>query len=447
MSGGEPLAAATRGSTLRSIGRALRHRNYRLFFSGQSISLIGTWLTRIATSWLIYRLTGSALLLGVLGFAGQIPTFLLAPLAGVLVDRWDRHRVLVVTQVLAMVQSAALAALALAGVIQVWHVVALSVFQGIINAFDMPARQALVVEMVEDRADLPNAIALNSSMVNAARLLGPSIAGILIAGVGEGYCFLIDAVSYLAVIASLLLMRIPARVVAPRTSRVLADFQEGFKYAADSQAIRSVLLLLALVSLMGTPCTVLLPVIAKEVLGGGASTLGLLTAASGLGALGGAVYLASRQTVLGLGRVIFLSTAVFGAGLVAFSRAHVLWLSLPLMLLTGGGMMLQMASSNTILQTIVDEDKRGRVMSLFAMAFFGTVPFGSLIAGVLATRLGAENTILVGGVVCFLASLAFLRQLPEIRRNVRPIYVRMGILPELTEGIDAAANLARPPQQ
>ncbi len=447
MSGGEAAPAAPRGSTLRSIGRALRHRNYRLFFSGQSISLIGTWLTRIATSWLIYRLTGSALLLGVLGFAGQIPTFILSPVAGVLVDRWDRHRVLVVTQVLAMVQSGVLAALALGGVIQVWHVVALSVVQGITNAFDMPARQALVVEMVEDRADLPNAIALNSSMVNAARLLGPSIAGVLIAGVGEGYCFLIDSVSYIAVIASLLMMRLPRRIVAPPTSRVLADFQEGFRYAAESKAIRSVLLLLALVSLMGTPYTVLLPVIAREVLGGSASTLGLLTAASGLGALGGAVYLASRQTVLGLGRVIFLSTAVFGAGLVAFSRAHALWLSLPLMFLTGGGMMLQMASSNTILQTIVDEDKRGRVMSLFAMAFFGTVPFGSLIAGVLATRLGAETTILVGGVACFLASLVFLRQLPEIRRNVRPIYIRMGILPELTGGIDAACNLARPPEQ
>ncbi|MFS8068724.1 MAG: MFS transporter, partial [Byssovorax sp.] len=289
---------------LRSIGRALRHRNYRLFFSGQSLSLIGTWLTRIATSWLIYRLTGSALLLGVLGFTGQIPTFLLAPLAGVLVDRWDRHRVLVITQVLAMIQSGVLAALALAGVIEVWHVVALSVFQGIINAFDMPARQALVVEMVEDRADLPNAIALNSSMVNAARLIGPSVAGILIAGVGEGYCFLIDTASYLFVIASLLLMRLPRREAAARRSRVLTEFKEGLSYAVNFTPIRSVLLLLAVVSLMGMPYTVLLPVIAREVLGGGPNTLGALTAVSGLGALGGALYLASRRTVLGLGRVI-----------------------------------------------------------------------------------------------------------------------------------------------
>lgn len=447
MSAGEPGEKLPALTGIRSLGRALRHRNYRLFFSGQSLSLIGTWLTRIATSWLIYRLTGSALLLGVLGFAGQIPTFLLAPLAGVLVDRWDRHRVLVVTQVMAMIQSGVLAVLALGGVIQVWHVVGLSVFQGIINAFDMPARQALVVEMVEDRADLPNAIALNSSMVNAARLIGPSVAGVLIAGVGEGYCFLIDAVSYLAVIASLLLMRIPARSVAPRRARVLADFKEGFAYAAGSKPIRSVLLLLAVVSLMGTPYTVLLPVIAREVLGGGPNTLGLLTAASGLGALGGAVYLASRQTVVGLGRVIVVSTVAFGLGLIAFSRAGVLWLCLPLMFVIGAGMMLQMASSNTILQTIVDEDKRGRVMSLFAMAFFGTVPFGSLLAGVLATRLGAENTILVGGIVCVIAGIVFLRDLPALRRWVRPIYVRMGILPEIADGIQVTSDLARPPEQ
>ncbi len=432
---------------LRSIGRALRHRNYRLFFSGQSLSLIGTWLTRIATSWLIYRLTGSALLLGILGFAGQVPTFLLAPLAGVLVDRWDRHRVLVITQVMAMIQSGVLAALALAGVINVWHVLVLSVVQGIINAFDMPARQALVVEMVEDRADLPNAIALNSSMVNAARLLGPSVAGVLIASVGEGYCFLVDAVSYLAVIASLLLMRLTPRARAPRTSRVLADFKEGWFYAVGFKPIRAVLLLLAVVSLMGTPYTVLLPVIAREVLGGGPSTLGILTAASGLGALGGAIYLASRRSVLGLGRVIVGSTAAFGIGLVAFSRASALWICLPLMFVTGAGMMLQMASSNTILQTIVEEDKRGRVMSLFAMAFFGTVPFGSLLAGVLATRLGAQNTILVGGAVCVLASLVFLRGLPELRRWVRPIYVQMGILPELAEGVLLTSDLQRPPEQ
>jgi MFS family permease len=443
---GEMTAVREAATGLQSIGRALRHRNYRLFFSGQSVSLIGTWLTRVATSWLIYRLTGSALLLGVLGFAGQIPTFVLAPLAGVLVDRWDRYRVLVVTQVLAMIQSGVLAALALAGVINVWHVLALSVFQGLINAFDMPARQSMVVQMVEDRADLPNAIALNSSMVNAARLLGPAAAGVLIAAVGEGWCFFIDAVSYVAVIASLLLMRIEPRPRAATSTRVLHEMHEGFRYASGFAPIRALLLLMAVVSLVGMPHTVLLPVIAREVLRGGAGTLGALTAASGLGALVGALYLASRRNVLGLGRVIVGSAALFGVGLVGFSRVGVLWLALPLMLATGAGMMLLMASSNTILQTIVDEDKRGRVMSLFAMAFFGTVPFGSLLAGALATRLGAQNTILVGGVVCILAAGIFLRALPELRLAVRPIYVRMGILPEIAQGLQGAAQLTRPPE-
>jgi MFS family permease len=432
---------------LRSLGRALRHRNYRLFFSGQSISLIGTWLTRVATSWLVYRLTGSALLLGILGFAGQIPTFLLAPLAGVLVDRWDRYRVLVVTQVLAMVQSGLLAALALAGVINVWHVLALSVFQGLINAFDMPARQSMVVQMVEDREDLPNAIALSSSMVNSARLLGPAIAGLLIVAVGEGWCFFIDALSYLAVIASLLLMRIAPRPRAASPGRVLQQMKEGFLYAVRFAPIRSLLLLLAVVGLMGMPYTVLLPVIAREVLGGGAGTLGALTSAAGLGALTGALYLASRTSVLGLGRVIVGASAAFGVGLVGFSQVGVLWLALPLLLLAGGGMMLQLAASNTILQTIVDEDKRGRVMSLFAMAVFGTVPFGSLLAGALAHRVGAQNTILIGGAACIVAAGVFFRALPELRRAVHPIYVRMGIVPEIAAGLEVAADVTRPPEQ
>jgi MFS family permease len=440
----EPRAAAKGG--VRSIGRALRHRNYRLFFAGQSISLIGTWLTRVATSWLIYRLTGSALLLGVLGFAGQIPTFLLAPLAGVLVDRWDRYRVLVVTQVLAMVQSAALAALTIPGVIRVWHVVALSVLQGLINAFDMPARQSMVVQMVEDRADLPNAIALNSSMVNAARLLGPALAGVLIAAVGEGWCFFADALSYLAVITSLLFMQIDTRPREAKTTRVLHEMAEGFRYAIGSPAIRSVLLLLAVVSLAGMPYSVLLPVIAKEVLGGGAGTLGALTSASGCGALVGALYLASRKSVLGLGRIIVACAAIFGVGLVGLSRVSVVALALPIMFVTGAGMMVQMAASNTMLQTIVDEDKRGRIMSLFAMAFFGTAPIGSLVAGALASRIGAQGTIGAGGLVCVAGAIFFFRALPEIRRTIRPIYVRLGIVPETRQGVENAAELTRPPE-
>jgi MFS family permease len=403
-----------------SVGRALRHRNYRLFFTGQGISLIGTWLTKVATAWLVYRLTGSAWLLGVVGFAGQIPTFLLAPLAGVLLDRADRYRVLVATQALSMLQSILLAALALCGVIQVWEVVVLNVLQGLIDAFDMPARQSMVVRMVADRADLPNAIALNSSMVNGARLLGPAIAGVLIAALGEGFCFLIDAMSYAAVIASLLMMRLDPQPRTAKTTRVLREMGEGFRYASGFAPIRSLLLLLAVSGLAGRPFAVLLPVIAREVMHGGAGTLGALQATAGLGALAGALYLAARTRILGLPRVVVMSAVLFGVGLVGFSRAHALWLALPLLFAAGAGMMLQTAASNTIIQTIVDEDKRGRVMSLLAMSLFGTVPLGSLIAGALATRLGAENTILVGGMICAFGAAPFVRVLPEVQRAVEP---------------------------
>lgn len=431
-------------SPLTSVGRSLYHRNYRLFFVGQSISLIGTWLTKVATAWLVYRLTGSAWLLGLVGFAGQIPTFVLAPLAGVLVDRWDRYRVLLATQTLAMFQSAALAALALGGVIQVWEVVALNAVQGLIDAFDMPVRQAMVVRMVDDRADLGNAIALNSSMVNAARLIGPAVAGVLIAAVGEGWCFFIDAVSYGAVIFSVLLMRVDAKPRASGTTHVLHQMVEGFRYVGGSAPIRALLLLLALSGLAGRPFAVLLPVIAREVMHGGAGTLGALQATAGMGALAGALYLASRHSVLGLGRVVVVSAALFGVGLVAFSRAHALWLAMPMLLLAGTGMMVQTAASNTIIQTIVDEDKRGRVMSLLAMSLFGTVPVGSLIAGVLATRIGAENTILLGGTICAVAAGLFLRALPGVRRAVRPIYERMGILPKTVEARPAEVRAPDP---
>lgn len=432
---------------LPTLGRALRHRNYRLFFSGQSVSLIGTWLTRVATGWLVYRLTHSALALGIVGFAGQLPTFLLAPFAGVWVDRLNRHRVLVVTQVLAAIQSALLAGLTLSGVITVRDVILLSIFQGLINAVDMPARQSFVVEMVEDRADLPNAIALNSSMFNGARLIGPSIAGLLIAWVGEGWCFLLDSVSYLAVIASLLAMRVPARAGIRATGRVLHDLREGFRYVAGFSPIRSVLLLLALTGLFGMPYIVLLPIFAGQVLHGGPHTLGFLMAASGLGALSGALYLASRRSVLGLGRLIAIMSGLFGVGLIAFSRSPWLWLSLPLMAVVGMSMMVQMASSNTILQTIVDEDKRGRVMSFYAMAFFGSAPLGSLFAGSLATRIGAPNTILCGGIVCIVGAGLFYRHLPALRRAMRPVYQRLGILPEIAEGMQAASHATAPPQE
>ena len=409
--------------------RALRHRNYRLFFGGQSVSLVGTWITRIATSWLVYRLTGSALLLGIVGFCGQIPTLLLSPFAGVIVDRHDRHRILVVTQVLSMLQSLALAVLALPHIITVNEVLVLQVVQGVINAFDTPARQSFIVDMIEDRADLPNAIALNSSMVNGSRIIGPSIGGIIIAAVGEGWCFMIDAISYLAVIASLLAMRVEKTPRVRAGTRVAEEFKAGLSYVAHSAPMRSALLLLALVSIMGMPYTVLMPAIASEQLHGGPHTLGFLMTASGTGALAGALYLASRQSVLGLGRAMMLATFAFGVGLMAFSLSRVLWLSLLLLPVVGGGMMVETASTNTILQTIVEERMRGRVMSFYAMAFLGTAPIGSLLAGVAADRIGAPMTILFGGVACIAGGTWFALRLPALRAILRPIYVEKGILP------------------
>jgi MFS family permease len=427
--------------------RALRHRNYRLFFGGQSVSLIGTWMTKVATSWLVYRLTGSAWLLGITGFAGQIPTFILAPFAGVWVDRWDRHRTLVVTQILSMVQSFALAGLALARIITIPEIVWLSIAQGVINAFDIPARQSFVVEMIDGREDLSNAIALNSSMVTAARLLGPSIAGVLIAGVGEGYCFLIDGGSYIAVIASLLLMKLKDRVPVEHKARAMwVDLREGWSYVAHSVPIRSVLILLAMISLVGMPYVVLMPIFAGSVLHGGPHTMGFLMGASGVGALAAALFLAARKTVLGLGRIIPISAAIFGVGLIGFSLSRVLWVSLFLMVLTGAGMMEQMAASNTILQTIVDDDKRGRVMSFYSMAFMGMAPFGSLLAGAAATRIGAPATLLIGGAFCIAGSLWFASNLPAIRDAVRPIYRRMGILPEIAKAIETASVLHASPE-
>ncbi|HKW49491.1 MAG TPA: MFS transporter [Gemmatimonadaceae bacterium] len=409
--------------------RALRHRNYRLFFGGQSVSLVGTWITRIATSWLVYRLTGSALLLGIVGFCGQIPTLILSPFAGVLIDRYDRHRILVITQVFSMLQSLALALLALPGIITVPEILFLQLVQGVINAFDTPARQSFLVDMIEDRNDLPNAIALNSTMVNGSRIIGPSIGGLVIAAVGEGWCFMIDAISYLAVIASLIAMHVAKKPRREGRGDMLEELRAGLTYVSHSVPMRSALLLLAMVATMGMPYTVLMPAIATDRLHGGAHTLGFLMTASGLGALAGALYLASRNSVLGLGRAMVFATIAFGAGLVAFSLSRVVWLSLLLLPIVGGGMMVETASTNTILQTIVEERMRGRVMSFYTMAFLGTAPIGSLLAGVLAARIGAPMTILFGGAACVVAGAWFGWRLPSLRALLRPIYVQKGIIP------------------
>ncbi len=449
-----PTAKDAEDATLSRIGskfahmwRALAHRNFRLFFYGQSISLVGTWMTRIATGWLVYRLTGSALMLGLVGFAGQFPSFVLAPVGGVLIDRANRHHLLIFTQVLAMIHSFALAVLTLTHLITIWQVVALSIFQGLINAIDMPTRQALIAELIENKNDLSNAIALNSSMVNAARLIGPSIGGVLIAAVGEGWCFMTDAVSYIAVLTSLLAIRIPfpSRERSEK-KHVLHDLSEGWQYVSRSRTIRSILLLLALISLVGMPYTVLMPVMADKVFGGGPNTLGWMMAATGVGALVGALLLAARKSVLHLGKYIPLAAIMFGGSLALFALTPWLWVALPLLIVTGLGFITQLAVSNTLLQTIVDEDKRGRVMSYYVMAFMGTAPFGSLLAGAVADRWGAPATLLVGGLCCIVGGLWFFRLLPLVREELRPIYRRKGILPEIATGIQEATELRVPPE-
>ncbi len=433
-------------SGLSLVLRALRHRNYRLFFIGQSISLIGTWMTQVATAWLVYRLTRSVLMLGVIGFSSQIAAFLLAPAAGVLTDRWNRHRILMVTQVLAMTQSFALALLALTGLIAVWHVVVLSVAQGLINAFDIPARQSFVVDLVEQKGDLANAIALNSSMFNGARLLGPPIAGAVIAVGGEGMCFLIDGISYLAVIGMLLVMQPLPKRAGMRKIRIAQEFIQGVRYAAGSVPIRSLLLFVAFVSFVGMPYTVLMPAFAKEVLRGDPHVFGLLMGATGFGALVGSIYLASRKSVRGLVKLTAVSAVVFGVGLMVFALSRILWISLGLLFVIGIGMIVQMAASNTVLQTIVDDDKRGRVMSLFTMAFMGMSPWGSLAAGALASHIGISRTLLFGGASCLAGAGVLVSQLPRLRAAIRPIYARMGIIPEVASGIQAATALTAHPE-
>ena len=409
--------------------RALQHRNFRLFFGGQSISLVGTWITRVATSWLVYRLTGSELLLGVAGFAGQIPTLIITPFAGVLVDRHDRRRILLWTQAGSLVQSALLAVLTFTDIITVKQIIWLQVVQGVINSFDTPARQAFVSEMVEDRRDLPNAIALNSSMVNGTRIIGPSIGGLLIAAFGEGWCFATDAISYVAVIASIVAMRVRPRAHQEAAEmHLLEELHHGWKYVFHSIPIRSALLLVAIVSTAGTPYTVLMPAIAAQVLHGGPNTLGLLMTGTGVGALLGALYLAQRESVVGLGRIIMWASAVFGIGLVIFSLTTSLWPAFLVLAIAGCGFMIQLAATNTILQTIVEERLRGRVMSFYTMAFFGTVPIGSLLGGIMADHYGATRTVLVSGIVCLAGSAWFAYKLPAIRAVIRPIYRERGII-------------------
>jgi MFS family permease len=402
---------------LKQATRSLRHRNYRLFFTGQSISLVGTWMQQIAMSWLVYRLTSSEWMLGLVSFVGNIPIIIIAPFAGALADRWNRHRMIVIIQILALLQALVLAFLVITEAIVVWQILVLSIALGIINAFDMPVRQAYVVEMIDDRADLSNAIALNSSMFNMARLVGPAAAGLLIAAVGEGYCFLINALSYVAVIAALLAMKFAPATMATDHPPIMKGLADGFRYSFGFMPIRSILLLLILVSIIGMPYTVLMPAIAKDVLHGDSRTLGLLVSCSGVGALIGAIVLAIRKSVKGLEVSIPIMACVFGIGLIGLSLSRSMPVSMFCMGLAGFGMISQMASSNTVLQSIVDEDKRGRMMGLYTMSIRGVAPIGSMLGGAAATIIGTPHTILISGLICILGGLLFWRKVGDWRRD------------------------------
>jgi MFS family permease len=423
--------------------RALKYRNFRLFVSGQSLSLIGTWIQQIAMTWLIYRMTNSAFMLGVIGFSSQIPMFLLSPIAGVLADRWSRHKVLLVIQTAALIQALILSLIVFTGYVQIWHLIFLSVVLGAINAFDMPVRQSFMFDMLENnKKDLANAIAINSSMVNSTRLIGPAVAGILIAALGEGWCFALNSLSYVAVIISLLRMKNIPQHKNSKSANVLAEMKEGFNYTFGFKPIKYLLMLLALVSLMSTPLMLLAPVFAKEIFHGGASMYGFLMSAFGIGAMFGTVYLLNRRSVVGLWKLIAGAVFVLSLSMIAFSFSRIFWLSIIIIAISGLGMLFQIVSTNTMLQTISDENKRGRVLSFYSMAFIGMAPFGSLLFGSLTGIIGAQNTLILGGVFCLAGAALFTRKLPVIRPIVRPIYKRLGIMPEIVTTANSVHDLS-----
>lgn len=413
---------------MRATFRAFRSYNYRLFFVGQVLSLIGSWMDSLAMSWLVYRLTGSEILLGTVGFCSQIPMFLMSPYAGIVSDRIDRRRILLTTQSLSAVQAMVLAILVLTGSIKVWHIIVLSIFVGLVNAFDNPARQALVPDLVEDRTDLSNAIALNSTQFNIARLIGPAVGGFTIAAVGEGWCFFINAISFLAVIGALAMMRLKRHEAPKSTVGPIAQIREGAVYVWKLHPIRILLMLMATASLVAGAYGVLLPVYAKDVYHGNSETLGWMYAAVGVGALVAATMLASRRSVVGLGRWVVIASMVFGISLAAFGFTRSMWTGLPVLAVLGFGMMKHFGSTNTLIQTIVEDRMRGRVMAFYMMAFVGTMPIGSLLGGLLSAQIGPAYTLLLGGLIALGGSVSFYRSLPEFRRILRPIYEKKGIL-------------------
>src|SRR5438105_1969088 len=423
-------------SRLKTSLRAFRHRNYRFFFAGQLTSLVGTWMQTVAQSWLVYRLTGSATLLGLVGFASQFPILVLAPIAGAVADTYPRRKSMLAIQTSAMLLAFPLAALTLLNRIQVWHVMVLAVLLGIVNAFDIPVRQSFVVEMV-GREDLINAIALNSSMLNGARVIGPAVAGIVVATVGEGWCFLINGLSYLAVIVGLLFITAGNQVPHEHEGSPMQTIIEGFRFVLHTRPVRALLILLGVVSLMGMPYSVLMPIFAEQILHGGARGLGILMGFSGIGALLGAVSLAGRKGVSGLGMWVMRACAGFGASLILFSLSRTFWLSTILLLPVGFCMMVQMASSNTLIQSMVPDRLRGRVMAVYSMMFVGMAPFGALFAGLLANKFGAPLTVAIGGGVCIAGAVVFRSHLPRVRAEGHQL-----ILAQMTAAGEPADNEA-----
>ncbi len=413
---------AISGSKLTLALRAFKYRNYKLFFGGQLISLTGTWMQSVAQSWLVYKLTGSAAMLGFVGFSGQIPVFLLASIGGAFADRHNRRNIIVFTQTASMLLAFVLAALTLTNRVHVWHVFALASLLGMVNALDIPTRQAFVVDMV-GKDDVINAIALNSTMFNSARIIGPAVAGVLLETIGEGWCFFVNGVSYIAVIVGLLLMRINMQTGVRSQGSAFYSIVEGFHYVVHTRPVRVLLLMLGLFSLLAMPYIVLMPIFADKILQHGASGLGLLMGASGIGALVGALTLATRQGVHGLGRWVAFSAAGFGASLILFSLSRWFWISALLLLPVGFSMIVQMASSNTLIQVMVPDNLRGRVMAVYSMMFMGMAPFGALLAGTIAQRLGAPTTVVIGGTVCIVAAIAFWLRLPALRYEARQLII------------------------
>jgi MFS family permease len=421
-----PRANPEKHSRVPAMLRALRHRNFQFFFSGQLISLIGTWMDNIAEAWLVYRLTGSSLLLGTVAFAGQIPVFLLAPLGGMAADRWNRRKIVIATQALSMIQAGILAALTLSHRITVWEVIVLAASMGAVNAFDIPARQAFLVEMV-GREDLMNAIALNSSMFNGARVIGPAVAGVLVASIGEGWCFFANSVSYIAVITGLLLMHVEPLRRAISNESPFEHIAEGFRFVHRSGPIRALMMLIGVVSFVAVPYSVLMPIFADRILRGGARGLGILMGAAGIGALLGALTLAARRGVQGLGRVVAYAAAGFGFSLILFSFSRWFWLSVALLIPVGYGVMLQMSSSNTLIQAMVPDHLRGRAMAVYTMMFMGMAPMGALFAGAMADRVGAPMTVTIGGLAAIIGAACFYRMLPKLRFEARELLSAQGL--------------------